>query len=307
MYPIRLQPAYQKYVWGGERIAQIYHRSLPEGKYAESWEVSDRKEGMSYVANGKWKGKSLKEICEKEKEKIVGKNKSWSPFPLLIKIIDAQENLSIQVHPNETNASLLGGEAKSEMWIALRDSEVYGGLKKGTSQEEFLKAIEEKKGETLLEKVALKEGEALFVPGGRVHAICKGSLILEVQQNSNTTYRLYDWGRQGRELHLKEGLLSIDWKSQTPQKMIPSFSQADGHHRLESILHTDYFITERLEIADRWQLKSHQKTCQILFCTQGKAIIENEPLEPGMTYLIPAASTPMSIVGHCELIVVRLD
>jgi mannose-6-phosphate isomerase len=306
MYPIRFEPAYQSYVWGGDRIPKLFHRSLPPGRYAESWEVSDRDEGMCLVANGEWKGQTLRELCKKWKEKLVGKGKSWESFPLLIKIIDAKENLSVQVHPDNEAAAKWSGSPKSELWIALQKSDVYAGLKMGTTREQFGEAIEKRRAEYLLEKVPLQTGEAILIPGGRVHAISAGALLLEIQQNSNTTYRLYDWGRVGRELHLKEGLDSIHWGKQEAETVKPAFAQTDGHHRLESLVSCPQFIVERLEIADRWQLKSHAKTFQILFCIHGEALIENEPLRPGMTYLIPAAAQPMAIDGHCQLIAIRL-
>ncbi len=306
MYPIRFEPAYQSYVWGGDRIPKIFHRPLPKGRYAESWEISDREEGMSVVANGEWKGKTFRELLGLLKEKLVGKGKSWECFPLLIKIIDAKENLSIQVHPNDEMAARLNAQPKTEMWIALEKSDVYAGLKPKTTEEALAEAIEQKRAEYLLEKVTLQKGEAIFIPGGCVHSICAGALLLEIQQNSNTTYRLYDWGRVGRALHLKEGFSSIRWEEQTPEKLKVSFSQTDGHHRLASVLSSPYFIVERLEIADRWQLKSHAKTFQVLFCLEGDAILENESLRPGQTYLIPAASQPMSIEGRCQLISIRL-
>lgn len=306
MYPIRLEPAYQHYVWGGERIRTYFHREIPPGRYAESWEVSDRPEGMSTVANGKWKGEKFSEILAEGKEKIVGKGKSWAPFPLLIKVIDSKEHLSLQVHPDEESAAKLGGQPKSEMWIALEKSSVYVGLKKGVSREDFLRAIEQGKVEHLLNRFDLERGESIYIPAGQVHAICTGALLLEVQQNSNTTYRLYDWGRIGRELHLEEGLSSIHWGKQEGGKLIPGFAQTDGHHRLESILSNTHFIVERLEIADRWQIKSHAKSCQILFCVRGEAQIEDEWIRPGMTYLIPSSLPLVAISGHCQLISVRL-
>lgn len=305
MYPIRLDPAYQHYVWGGERIQSYFHREIAPGRYAESWEVSDRNEGMSVVANGPWKGKTLNDILLIGKEKIVGKGKSWDPFPLLLKVIDSKEHLSLQVHPDEEASQRLGGQSKSEMWIALEKSSVYVGLKEGVTRADFIQGIDEGKVEHLLRKIDLEKGESIYIPAGQVHSICAGALLLEVQQNSNTTYRLYDWGRKGRELHLEAGLSSINFEKSQPSKIEPRFAQTDGHHRLESIISNSYFIVERLEIGDRWQMKSHVKSCQILFCIRGKAVIEDEPILPGMTYLIPAFLPSVSIHGHCELIVLR--
>lgn len=305
MVPIRLQPAYQHYVWGGNRILRHFHRQLPPGRYAESWEVSDREEGMSIIANGKWQGRTLKDLLAIFKEQIVGKGKDWEKFPLLVKIIDAKENLSVQVHPNVEMALRNNCQPKSEMWIALAPSRVYAGLKPSVTKEQFLNAVEKGYVESVLCSVDLQEGEAVFVPAGQIHAICAGAFLLEIQQNSNTTYRLYDWGR-GRQLHLEEGMLAIDWPHQEPIRLHPEISKADGHHRLQSLIANSHFIVERLDIFDRWQIKSHAKTCQILFCVSGEALIESERIHSGDTYLIPAEAALVSIQGNCHLILIRL-
>lgn len=305
MYPIHFDPAYQSYLWGGDRIPKLFNRPLPPGRYAESWEISDRDEGMSRVVNGKWRGKTLRELCHQLKEKLVGKEKNWEKFPLLIKIIDAKENLSVQVHPDEEVAAQFKAEPKTEMWIALEKSVIYAGLKPGVNEKQFLKSIEEKSVEHLLQTIELQVGEAIFIPAGTIHAICAGALVLEIQQNSNTTYRLYDWGRD-RELHLQKGLVSVHWDKQLIEKVKPVQLQADAHHRIEQLVFCPYFNVESFRVFDRWQLKPHAKTFQIIFCVEGEAIIENEPLQPGMTYLIPAAAKPMSIEGRCQLIRIQL-
>ncbi len=305
MGPIRLKPAYQHYIWGGNRIVSHFHRDLPSGRYAESWEVSDRHEGMSVVASGKWQGKSLKELLATYQDKIVGKGKDWKTFPLLVKIIDAKENLSVQVHPNAECAFCIHHQPKSEMWVALAPSRVYAGLKSSVTKEQFVKALELGHVDSVLSSVDLQEGEAIFIPAGQIHAICSGAFLLEVQQNSNTTYRLHDWGR-GRELHLEEGLLAIDWNLQQSLRLHGEISKADGHHRLASLIANSYFIVERLDILDRWQIKSHGKTCQILFCVAGEAMMENEKVLPGDTFLIPADAPLVSIQGKCQFLVMKI-
>jgi len=303
---IRLEPAYQHYVWGGKRIPEYFHRSLPAGKYAESWEVSDRSEGMSKIASGSLRGKTFSEWLKAEKEKGVGIGKSWEKFPILVKIIDSSEHLSVQVHPDEKIAERLGGEPKSEAWIALEKSTVYVGFKEGVTQDQFVKARDTKHVESLLNQVVLEKGEGIYIPAGQIHAVCAGAFLLEVQQNSNTTYRVYDWGRIGRELHWEEAMAAIHWNSAQPLKIKPNFIQADGHHRTEGFVSTPYFTIDRLEIGDRWQIKSHKKTCQILFCMQGHPIIENEKAAPGMTYLVPATAPLISIEGASQWIVINL-
>lgn len=294
MYPILLDPAYQHYVWGGSRIPERFHRNLQPGRYAESWEVSDRTEGMSQIASGIWKGMTLHELLLIEGDKIVGAGQCRSKFPLLIKIIDAKENLSIQVHPNERTAPLLDGEPKTEMWIALEESWVYAGLKEGITSQEFEQAIRETRAEETLRKVKLNRGDAILIPGGTVHAICAGALLLEVQQNSNTTYRLYDWGRAGRTLHLKEGFLSIEWNQEAPQKVIPQ------HHQLQ--INTQYFSVETLQVSLSLCLKKTLSTCQILFCVSGQGEIDKIPFHSGQTFLIPADLNSIHIQGSSDWI-----
>lgn len=177
----------------------------------ESWEVSAHKSSPSIVADGPQKGKALSEVKP--------------GFPLLIKVIDAKTRLSVQVHPNNANAALTGGEPKTEMWVLLEDGVIYAGLKPGVGPKDIEEAVRTGAFEDLMVRHEAKKGEAYFIPGGLVHAISDNTKIYEVQQSSNTTYRLYDWGRVGtdgkpRELHIEQSLKSIDFSLPvpTPQK-----------------------------------------------------------------------------------------
>lgn len=275
MEPILLEPAYQNYIWGGNRIPHYFQRSLPEGRYAESWEVSDRIEGMSVIGNGAHKGQTLRDFLEGKK------------FPLLVKIIDAKENLSVQIHPDEKAAIRLEAEPKTEMWIALEKSTVYAGLKEGVTKTDFLEAVNRQTVEKLLRKFVLEKGEAIFIPAGLVHAICGDSLLLEVQQNSNTTYRIYDWGRVGRELHLEKGLSCVNWNYEP--KVI--------HREEQRMISNQFFTVERVN--GSIQLEGPQ----ILFCTQGTAIIGNTSIRMGQTCLI---SHNTIVRESSELIAIRV-
>jgi mannose-6-phosphate isomerase len=309
MYPIRFEPIYQSYVWGGGRIAKLFHRRIDLPKVAESWEISDRDEGMSVVVNGPLKGKTLHQLVLEMGPELLGLGQTFSRFPILTKIIDAKENLSIQVHPDETTAPSLQGEAKAEMWVMLDDGSIYAGLKQPPDPKKFKKAIEGNKAQDLLEKFDLKKGEAANIPGGRVHAICAGSLIYEVQQNSNTTYRLYDWGRP-RELHLKEGFSAIRWDDKSSAKVVPRHLSSDLHHQLVSLVSTPYFIAERLDIFDELHVAPIKKSFQIFFCLEGDGEISvdsnKEPFYPGLTYLVPAACKSIDISGKCQVLRIRL-
>lgn len=309
MYPIRFEPIYQTYVWGGERIASRFHRKVDLPRIAESWEISDRDDAMSVVMNGPLKGKTLHQLVTEMGEELLGTGQTFTRFPILTKIIDAKENLSIQVHPDETTASSLKGEPKGEMWVMLDEGSVYAGLKQPPDEKKFKKAIAENKAEEFLEKLDLKKGEVANIPGGRVHAICAGSLLYEVQQNSNTTYRLYDWGRP-RELHLKEGFAAIRWDDKASAKVAPKHLSSDLHHQLVSLVSTPYFKAERIDIFDELHVAPIRKSFQMFYCLEGKGEISVdghvEPFQPGMTYLVPAACKSIDIKGKCQALRIRL-
>lgn len=309
MYPIRFEPIYQTYVWGGSRIAAQFQRKIDLPRIAESWEISDRKEAMSIVLNGPLKGKNLHQLVSEMKEDLLGVGQTFDSFPILTKIIDARENLSIQVHPDQVTAPRLRGEPKAEMWFMLDDGIVLAGLKEGIDEEQLKLAIAENRAEECLQKWELKKGESVNIPGGRVHAICAGSLLYEVQQNSNTTYRLYDWGR-ARELHINEAMAAIRWDDKSVPKISPRHLSSDLHHQLVSILSTPFFLVERVDVFDEHHLGQIPKSFQLFFCLQGDAQIGvdgvEEPFQPGMTYLVPAAAKSIDFRGRCQALRIRL-
>ncbi len=292
---IRLEPAYQSYVWGGDRIPSYFQRDLAPGRYAESWEVSDRKEGMCIVGNGPFKGKTFREFLETQGKLLLGKDYRGK-FPLLVKVIDSKEPLSVQVHPDEIAATALKAEPKTEMWIALERSTVYAGLKAGVGREAFLEALKQKRLEGLLQKFILEKGEFLFIPAGTIHAIAAGAFLLEVQQNSNTTYRLYDWGREGRELHLEKGLSCVNWEK---QQIIKAPSEKG-----QTLVSNPYFTVQSLDIKEDAEI-SVADSCQILFCVSGEAHVGSEKVLPGMTHLIPASGKPIQLCGASQFILVK--
>ncbi|MGB7977556.1 MAG: type I phosphomannose isomerase catalytic subunit [Chlamydiales bacterium] len=309
MYPIRFKPIYQTYMWGGDRIERLFHRKTDLPRVAESWEISDREEGMSVVMNGPLKGKTLHELVVEMGEDLMGVGQNYRRFPILAKIIDAKENLSIQVHPDEANSPSLHGEAKAEMWVMLDDGSVYAGLKQPPDEKEFKKAIQENRAEQLIEKFDLKKGDVVNIPGGRVHAICAGSLIYEVQQNSNTTYRLYDWGRP-RELHLEEGFAAIRWDDKSSAKVSPRHLSSDLHHQWVILVETPYFMVERIDVFDQLHIAPIPKSFQILYCLDGEGEVgvdgNREPFHLGMTYLIPAACHSIDLKGPCQALRIRM-
>jgi mannose-6-phosphate isomerase len=299
LYPLLLKPAYKDYLWGGERIIRHFNRDMPPGVYAESWEVSDRPEGPSVIANGPLAGQPLADILAAHGMAVMGSERDR--FPLLIKLIDASKTLSVQVHPNDDTARRYGGEAKTEMWYILAaDDEacVYAGLKDGVTPEQLRAALENNDVEPLLVRQPVRAGDAVFMPGGRVHAIGAGCLILEVQQNSNTTYRMYDWGRQGpdgkpRELHIEQSLQVIQWNDPTPALLKPRCLSHMENNELWEVLSCPYFRLERLVLHSLWNAGNDGHTFHVLFVARGGGKITwgsegCAELQAGQSVLIPA-------------------
>jgi mannose-6-phosphate isomerase len=296
-YPLTFQPVYQSYLWGGQRIAKIYHRSETPPVCAESWEISDRPEGVSRVLNGPWKGRALDELLRAHSHEILGPQAAAPRFPLLIKLIDAAERLSLQVHPNDVSADLVGGEAKTEMWVVLEATPgayVYAGFKNPLTAERFKNALAERKLTDLLHRVAVQPGDALFIPGGRVHAIGEGCLLLEIQQNSNSTFRVHDWDRIGpdgrpRALHLEQALKVIDWDN-TESGLI-RLTPADSIEP-SLLFECPLFRVERRGIRAPTEWSRHPDGFQILFIATGSLILEGGgheiPAQCGSSWLIPA-------------------
>lgn len=220
------KPLYQERVWGGQGLATSLGRTLPSTKpIGESWEVVDRPEAQSIVCGGSFDGQSLRQVLEKNAAKIMGPK--WPvarPFPILIKWLDCRERLSLQVHPPMSAAAALGGEPKTENWYiadTTPGAHLIVGLKRGVTRDQFEKALASNTLETCVHKFPVGKGDSILVHSGQIHAIDAGNLILEIQQNSDTTYRVYDWGRMGlngkpRQMHVTESLRSINWNDFEP-------------------------------------------------------------------------------------------
>lgn len=224
---IRFQPLYQDRVWGGRNLASALGRELPPDRpIGESWEVVDREEAQSVIVGGSLAGRSIRDAIASQGAAIMGPK--WPverPFPILVKWLDCKERLSLQVHPPAEIAAAMGGEPKTENWyIAATTGEanLIVGLKAGATRGQFAGALVDQTLETCVHRFPVAEGDSILVHSGTVHAIDGGNLILEIQQNSDTTYRVYDWGRLGldgkpRQLHIAESLASIDWGVVEPE------------------------------------------------------------------------------------------
>jgi mannose-6-phosphate isomerase len=225
LYPFRFKPIYKERPWGGRNLERIHGTTLGGGRIGESWEISDREDAVSVIANGSLAGRSLRWLLENHRDDVLGNAcVPRARFPLLVKIIDAQQPLSLQVHPPENLAASLHGEAKTELWYvaeARRGAEIFAGLRAGTTRTEFLARLRDGTVMDCIHRIAVAPGDAMLVPGGRVHALGDGIMAFEIQQNSDTTYRLFDWNRtdssgRSRELQIESGLRCIDFSDYEP-------------------------------------------------------------------------------------------
>jgi mannose-6-phosphate isomerase len=258
--PLVFGPIYQVRVWGGRELERVFGRSLPDAAqpYGEAWEISDRPEAESRVVRGPAAliGKTLGELWRDpdaaRREALFGPGaRGEGPFPLLCKILDAREKLSLQVHPPDSVAAALGGEPKTELWVVARadpGAELIAGVAEGVTRKAFETALKDGTAGELVHRIPVTAGDFLFVPSGRLHAIGAGLVIYEIQQNSDTTYRVFDWNRTGldgqpRQLHLAESLLCIDFEDVAPEIGVArgSLLVDCGHFRVER--HTNSVIS----------------------------------------------------------------
>jgi len=223
--PVLFKPIFKERIWGGHNLAASFGKKLPANKrIGESWEIVDRPEAQSIVREGPLAGRSLHDLWVNFREKLFGVVPDAPRFPLLIKLLDAQEKLSLQVHPPPEIAESLGGEAKTEFWYVFAaepNAEIFVGLRKSMTRDQFEDALHSGTVADCVHAIRMKNGDAMFLPSGRFHAIGAGNILVEVQQNSDTTYRVFDWNRLGldgklRELHVGESLEAIDFEDTEP-------------------------------------------------------------------------------------------
>jgi mannose-6-phosphate isomerase len=314
LYPLLFEPVCKDYLWGGDRISKLRapHSGRSAGICAESWEISDRSEGMSIVSNGRDKGRTLRNLVESLGADLVGTAAASKTFPLLIKVIDAKQRLSIQVHPARTEAKTHGAEAKTEMWYVLAaepDSHVFCGLMQGVSRTRFESALRTKKVGELLRKVPVSAGDVIFVPGGRVHAVGEGCLLLEVQQSSNTTYRVYDWDRVSkdgtpRELHIKEALEVINWQDNENAVATARNLPKDAAASLDQLVLCKFFNVVRIKLSDELVVRNDGRSFHALFAQADPIKVDangmTETIAPWTSCLIPAAISSYRMISEAK-------
>jgi mannose-6-phosphate isomerase len=284
---LTFEPLFQERIWGGRRLADLYGKKLPPGvAIGESWEIVDRPEAQSVVRDGPLRGKTLHELWIQDRQSIFGNVPDTTRFPLLVKILDAHERLSLQVHPPEKVAAKLGGEPKTEFWyVAAADpgAELFVGLQEALTRVQFEEAVRSGTVAEYVHKIRVKTDDAMFLPAGRLHAVGESNLLVEIQQNSDTTYRVFDWNRldhksKARRLHIEQALKCIDFNDVGPKLVEPEGELLVRHELFE---------------VQKWNLDSPRQVAPlgefaIVYCLTGRLRCAEVELGPGEFLLIPA-------------------
>ena len=291
LYPLTFHPIFKERVWGGRNLERLYGKRLPHGvAIGESWEISDRPGAVSVIANGPLAGKDLHWLLEHDAEAVLGPAKlQGDRFPLLIKLLDAREKLSLQVHPPVHKAVELGGEPKTEMWYiaeAAPGAELFVGLNRGVTRPEFERKIRNGTVADCFHRVPARAGDAMFLPSGRVHAIGAGLVIFEIQQNSDTTYRVFDWNRLGlsgkpRELHVAESLASIDFDDFEPS-LVRAQASSGPRSKSWTLVKDPLFTVEKIHAETRESILWGQRRMQIVGVLEGRVTVTGAGGEPGI-------------------------
>ena len=305
IYPYKFEPILKERIWGGQNLKKIFNKALPvSSRIGESWELADLPEEKSVIHNGPLAKQILSTVITNHPVPILGFNKIPQPFPLLIKLLDAQDTLSVQVHPDHETCKNRGkGEPKTECWYVIQaeaNAFIYKGLKKGVTKQIFDQALKQGNIETLLQKVYVKPGECHFLPAGTVHAIGAGLLIAEIQQPSNTTYRVFDFNRLGtdgnpRELHITDALESIHFNQD------PSVLTVNSIGRL---VNCEFFKIDKGHQASGSQVLFQAGQMRILLNISGNGILTGGfpevPFNAGECILLPAA-LDIVMKPQCEM------
>jgi len=313
LYPLTFRPIFKERVWGGRNLERLYGKVLPPNiPIGESWEISDRPGDVSVIANGALAGKDLHWLMENHGRTLLGDSyERYQRFPLLIKLLDAEEKLSLQVHPPAHKAASLGGEPKTEMWYiadARPGAELFVGLKRGVTRREFEQKIAAGTVADCFHRIAVKAGDVMFLPSGRVHAIGAGLVIFEIQQNSDTTYRVFDWNRKGldgkaRELHVPQSLESIDFDDFEPS-VIRHDSLGSSPSQVRPLVDDPLFKVEEWIANQSTAASIETGKPGIVAVLQGQIRVSSSATEltltPGQFCLLPASLDSASVASSAE-------
>lgn len=293
---LTFRPVLKSYIWGGQRLRTVLGKELPDGKdCAESWELVDHKDGQSVVVNGAYEGWTLSKLVSERGVQLLGKHYPQEKFPLLFKFLDCQLNLSLQVHPNDQQGSLLDPPdlGKTEAWVVLDaepDSSLYAGLKPGIDRDAFEQELRNGTADNCVHELKPQVGDCVFIPAGTVHALGSGLVIAEIQQSSNTTFRLFDWNRvdsegNSRPLHIEQGLDVTDYSRGpvSPQVPVPTDKE-----NVERLVACDKFVLDRATVKTSTTFGGDD-ACHLLAVVDGEVSVGEHSLRKGQTAILPAA------------------
>jgi mannose-6-phosphate isomerase len=309
LYPLRFEPIYQYRLWGGRRLSNLLSTPLPgDGPIGEAWVLSDRDDHQSQVANGPLKGRTIGNLMEEFREQLMGKlAPRFRRFPLLLKFLDAREMLSVQVHPSDAHTELIlaGDTAKTEAWVVIEagnGSRIYAGLKPGTTSGDLRHSLASGTIADHLVGIVPKPGDAVFIPAGTVHTLGGGVVVFEVQQNSDVTFRLYDWGHidtktgQPRPLQVDQALASIDF-AESNDGLVTPFIVTTTPVKRERLFDCEHFLLWRLRGESRFNVGAAEMP-RVLVCIEGSGWLDGGgsayDVDKGQVWLLPA------VVGTCE-------
>lgn len=309
LYPLTFQPIFKDRVWGGRKLEQFYGKALPpKTPIGESWEITDRPEGVSVITNGPLAGRDLRWLMENYAKELLGDSQPCAErFPLLVKILDAQEKLSLQVHPPANKAAELRGDPKTEMWYvadATPDADLFVGLRRGATRAEFERRIQDGSVAECFHRIPVQRGDSMFLPSGRVHALGAGNLIFEIQQNSDTTYRVFDWNRVGldgkpRELHVPQALAAIDFDDFEPV-LAPAAWQKAATGEVRRLADCGLFTVDLLRLQSHEELWLAGNRVMVLAVTEGQLTVAEESetvsLCPGEFCVVPAGCAAQTVL-----------
>jgi mannose-6-phosphate isomerase len=317
LYPLRFRPILRELIWGGRRLGTVLHKPIGEGSdYAESWELSDYHDEVSVVSERLLAGTSLRDLVRSRPIELLGPAVGpRDQFPLLVKFIDANQDLSVQVHPDDEKGRRLANDSgKTETWVILTaepGSLIYAGLKAGVDPDEFRRAIDSGEVEPLLHHFEARPGDAILIEAGTVHAIGAGVLLAEIQQMSDATFRVFDWNRVGadgkpRELHIEQAMESIDFRRGPVNPISPQVEELGEGGRRERLTRSSYFALERLRFSQPTTIGRPDRFT-ILMGLEGRCEIIHDMrtylLDFGQTVLLPAAVGECRIYPHGDAVV----
>ena len=316
--PFLLQPAGKDYLWGGNRLHTLFGKQLPLHPLAETWECSTHPDGCSIVASGIDKGKTLAEVLQQHPEFLGTKTSATGDLPVLIKLIDAAKDLSVQVHPDDAYAQQYEHEpnGKTEMWYILEaepGASLIYGFSKPMQPEQLDTCLKENTILSYLQKIPVKKGDVFLIPAGTVHAIGAGIVLAEIQQRSNLTYRLYDYNRtdatgKKRPLHVEKAKAVIQFSANQPPQMKQPMQQKNGY-RVQCLCKCPYFCTTLLTIQTACDWTNYQPdsdTFQVLLCISGSGTMQTKEnalsFQKGDCIFLPAHSSMERLTGTAELL-----